>query len=69
MEFLQYFGVWQYVGIGLALWVLFDLFNGSLYLHRSIVRKEEPGLYWFGMLLWSAVAAWCFIGMDYLIPL
>ena len=48
----------------LTLWVLWDLFAGSVYLinfDRPHKRSEEPFPYWFAILLWSAIAASCFI--------
>lgn len=50
-----------WVGIGLVIWLLYDLFTGAVYLHREIERDSEPGLYWFSIVLWGAVAASCFI--------
>ncbi len=50
-----------WLGAALVLWVIYDLFSGSAWLHREYVRAEEPVGYWLTMLLWSAVAASCFI--------
>ena len=61
---LEYFGVWQYVGLALAAWVLFDLLAGYAYLHRKVTRREEPALYWITMLIWSAIAAVTFFWAD-----
>ncbi len=63
---MDYFGIWQWVGIALAAWVLWDLFSGSVYLHRKVYRAQEPSLYWMAVLLWAAVAASCFFGGYYL---
>ena len=52
------------VGILLTLWVLWDLYSGSVYLlnfETPHYRHEEPGIYWFGIILWSALAASCFL--------
>lgn len=50
-------------GLGslLLLWVIWDLFSGHAYLWNRHSRKSEPGSYWFAMLLWSALAASCFL--------
>lgn len=48
------------LGIALLLWVLWDLFNGSNWLHREFKRSEEPFAYWCTMLIWLAVAVSCF---------
>lgn len=50
-----------WLGIGLLVWLAYDLFSGAVYLHREIERTTEPALYWFSMLIWAAVAASCFI--------
>lgn len=47
---------WRLVGIGLALWVLYDLVVGYTYLHRQIQRSDERVLYWGVLLLWAAIA-------------
>ena len=44
-----------------SIWLIFDLLGGSVYLHRAIERKREPGLYWFGIIIWGLVAASCFV--------
>ncbi len=64
MEYLSYLSFWQWIGILLSLWVLWDLFTGHVYSYRSIYRSEEPGYYWIMMLIWAAIAAWCLFGMD-----
>lgn len=48
------------LGCALLLWVAYDLFTGSVWLHREYNRSAEPGGYWFGILLWLAVAISCF---------
>ena len=50
-----------WLGFALVLWLIFDLLGGSVYLHRAIERKREPGLYWFGIIIWGLVAASCFV--------
>ena len=59
---MEQFGIWQWIGLALGAWVLWDLFSGSVYLHRRVARAAEPSLYWGGMALWTTVAATCFIG-------
>lgn len=49
------------VGSVLALWVVYELYVGSAYLHRKFERNIEPTGYWLTMLVWSMVAASCFI--------
>ncbi|GGK72405.1 hypothetical protein [Amphritea balenae] len=48
------------LGIALLLWVAYDLFSGSVWLHREFKRAQEPGAYWGTMLLWLLVAISCF---------
>ncbi|RLV59355.1 hypothetical protein D5018_12750 [Parashewanella curva] len=53
---------WSYwLGFFLILWLLFDLVRGEAYIWQSYKREEEPGMYWFTMLIWAVVAASCFI--------
>lgn len=59
------FGLWQYIGIGLALWVLYDLFRGRVYFPAKVTRAENPGTYWTGMIVYAVLAASCFLGADY----
>ena len=47
---------WFYIGIGLLLWVLYDLITGSVWSFREIKRSEEPGQYWFWMFVWVLLA-------------
>ncbi|WP_339756630.1 hypothetical protein [uncultured Winogradskyella sp.] len=39
--------IWFYIGIGLILWVLYDLYYGVTWTHRPVYRKYEP----IGLLL------------------
>ena len=48
------------LGILLLLWVAYDLYNGSTWLHRQFHRSEQPFAYWSVMLLWLLVAISCF---------
>lgn len=53
---------WSYwLGFALIAWLLFDLFRGHTYIWQSYSRCSEPGMYWFTMLIWTLVAASCFI--------
>jgi len=58
------FSIWTLVGIALLIWVGWDLFAGYTYLHRVVVRTEEPGLYWVTMAVWTIIAVWC-LGLFY----
>ncbi|EAR62633.1 hypothetical protein MED92_05928 [Oceanospirillum sp. MED92] len=48
------------LGIALLLWVAYDLYAGSVWLHREFYRAQEPTAYWLLILLWTAVAVSCF---------
>ncbi len=48
--------IWFYIGIGLILWVLYDLYYGVTWTHKPIYRKYEPTTYWVVTLIWIAVA-------------
>lgn len=60
------FGIWQYIGIGLAIWVLYDLLTGHVYFPGKVSRTESPGTYWTGMVVYSALAVSCFFGAAYI---
>lgn len=49
--------IWFYVGIGLILWAIKDLFMGYTYLWEPIARDENPGLYWFTLAIWFLIGA------------
>lgn len=55
------FGWSIWLGVALVLWLLYDLMNGAVYLHRYIERDSEPMMYWGSIVLWGIVAASCFI--------
>lgn len=48
--------VWFYIGIGLILWVIYDMYYGVTWTFRPIYKKYEPNAYWFVTLLWIIVA-------------
>lgn len=61
------FGLWQYVGLVLALWVLYDLLRGHVYFPGKVSRAENPGTYWIGVIVYAVLAAFCFLGADYIL--
>ena len=53
---------WSYwLGFALVAWLIYDLIRGSSYIWRPYKRSEEPGMYWFTILIWALVATSCFI--------
>lgn len=48
--------IWFYIGIGLTLWLLWDLFTGVVWSYRPISKKQEPEQYWFFMFVWAIAA-------------
>lgn len=48
--------MWFYIGIGLLIWVLYDLFYGVTWTIRPIYRKNEPKVYWLVTIIWIIVA-------------
>lgn len=52
---------WLIVGVLLIVWVLYDLFSGTVWSYRKIYRKYEPGLYWLFILIWTALAMACLV--------
>lgn len=58
--------IWFYIGIGLLLWVLYELYYGVTWTWRPIYRTEEPGKYWLVTLIWISVAVWILLsGMGW----
>ena len=53
------FSYW--LGFGLILWLLYDLFSGVAYIWQRYERATETMMYWFTMVVWALVAASCFI--------
>lgn len=54
--------IWYIIGIALLCWVGYDILAGYTYLHRVILRDEEPVFFWSMMLVWVALAISCFWG-------
>lgn len=53
---------WSYwLGFALIIWLLYDLFRGVAYIWQPYRRDQQPGMYWFTMLIWASIAASCFI--------
>ncbi|CAM3748596.1 hypothetical protein [Parendozoicomonas haliclonae] len=50
----------NWLGIALLVWVAWDLWAGSVWLHREFTRQYEPVAYWCLMLVWLGVAVSCF---------
>lgn len=48
------------IGVLLLTWILWDLYSGSVWLHREYHRSEEPFSYWLLIMLWLGVAISCF---------
>ncbi|WP_169565732.1 hypothetical protein [Neptunomonas japonica] len=48
------------LGIALLLWVAWDLYAGSVWLHREYFRNQDPWSYWILILVWILVAVSCF---------
>ncbi|WP_299556841.1 hypothetical protein [Seonamhaeicola sp.] len=47
---------WFYIGIGLIIWVLYDLYKGVTWTFRPIHRQHEPNAYWLVTLIWITIA-------------
>lgn len=52
---------WFIIGIALLIWVLYDLFSGTVWSYRKIYRREEPVAYWFTLAIWFVLAIGCII--------
>lgn len=53
--------IWQYLGVALFAWASFDIWHGYTWLHRKVMRDDDPLLYWALIALWLSVAATCFM--------
>lgn len=53
--------IWPYIGVALFVWTGFDIIKGHTWLHRKVLRDEEPVLYWALIVLWLAVAVLMFL--------
>lgn len=47
---------WFYIGIGLILWGIYDIYYGVTWAFRPIYKRYQPNAYWFVTLLWIVVA-------------
>jgi len=54
-------GIWPYLGVALFVWTAFDIVKGHTWLHRKVLRSEDPVLYWALIVLWLAVATSFFL--------
>lgn len=50
--------VWILVGIGLLIWVMFDLWGGHTWLLHKIERDKEPWTYWMVVSIWLIISLW-----------
>jgi len=57
-------GLWQWIGIALLVWWLWDLYTGETYIiYEPIKRSQQPFSYWFIMLVWGAIASVLSLGI------
>jgi len=61
LNMVEYFPLSYLLGSALFIWLFFDLIRGEVYLLQPYQRAHEPTMYWFGILLWGAVALSCFL--------
>ena len=57
--------MWLIIGVGLMLWVAIDLAIGKTWIHREVVRRDEPWLFWGLMAVWTALALYCIVPYFY----
>jgi|GEM_PF-1497586 len=48
--------LWFFIGIGLLIWLIYDLVVGITWSYRKIHRKQEPFLYWVFIFIWAIMA-------------
>lgn len=53
---------WLIIGIILILWAVFDLFTGTVWLHKEIKRDEEAIFYWLVWIIWAGIAVTVTLG-------
>lgn len=51
--------IWFVIGIVLIAWALYDIFKGSVWIHRKVDRKYEPKLYWFWITVYILIGISC----------
>jgi len=57
---------WILLGLGLLLWIVYDLYNGVTWTYKPIYRAYQPILYWIVTLIWLIVAVLTiYSGMSY----
>ena len=54
-------GVWSFIGVGLLVWVGYDLYAGYTLLWDTIYRDQDPVGYWLILGLWFLLAISCFV--------
>ena len=52
--------IWTYVGIGLLIWVGWDLYAGYTLAWDVIYRDDNPIAYWAIISVWAAIGVSCF---------
>lgn len=55
--------LWQWVGVALVVWLLWDLYAGTTWIHRTVYREYEPSLYWVVMSVWAVIAGVLVLGI------
>ena len=51
--------IWVMVGIVLIMWAVFDLFTGTVWVHRKVERRYEPKLYWVWIMVYLLIGISC----------
>lgn len=52
---------WTIIGVLILLWVGYDVYTGTVWVHRELSRASEPILYWFWITVYSFLGLSCFI--------
>jgi len=51
---------WRVIGVGLLIWVAWDLYFGYTVLYDVIYKDQEPTLYWVSVTIWLGLGLSCF---------
>ena len=50
--------IWFIIGIVTIAWAVYEIYTGTTWLHRKIVRKQEPQFYWILIIIWIVLGLW-----------
>ena len=54
---------WQWFGVALLVWVIYDLYSGSTWVLKEYKRSESPMEYWLAVTVWAVIALTLTLGL------